>query len=238
MSRLHRGAMKSITDEIVSGKLPAGAMLQREVDLAEQFEISRGVARETIRALEERGLVSVRHGRGATVNASEHWDIFDPDVLLAVLATEGGRQTLHDYLECRRILEVAAVGVAARRATDEQKQSIRSAFEQMEAEAALPPSAIVERRFHEADVSFHQAVMAATGNQALGTIAERIHSALVIARFESARPDYRLSRAIPEHRRIMDAIIANDAGEATAAMNAHLDTVASYLSERIPPTRV
>ena len=119
MSRLHRDAMKQLTNDIVSGRLAPGDMLQREVDLADEMGISRGVARETIRALEERGLVSVRHGRGATVRSSEHWNTFDPDVLVAVLATSGGRRMLTDYLDCRRILEVAAAGWR-RRAGDER----------------------------------------------------------------------------------------------------------------------
>jgi len=41
--------------------------------------VSRGVARECIRAMEERGLISVKHGKGATVNGSELWNMFDPE---------------------------------------------------------------------------------------------------------------------------------------------------------------
>ena len=37
-------------------------MLPREVDLAAEFGVSRGVARECIRAMEERGLVLAFHG--------------------------------------------------------------------------------------------------------------------------------------------------------------------------------
>jgi DNA-binding FadR family transcriptional regulator len=231
VSRLHRDAMKQLTDDIVAGRLAPGEMLQREVDLAGDLGISRGVARETIRALEERGLVTVRHGRGATVRGREHWNIFDPDVLVAVLATEAGRQTLTDYLDCRRILEVAAAGLAAERATPAQVAAVAAAFHHMEDAAALPPSDASERRFHEADLSFHQAVTAATGNQALAVLTERIHSALLIARYPLARPDYRQTRGLPEHRRILDAIAAGDPAAARAAMSAHLDTVATYLSE-------
>ena len=101
----------------------------------------------------------------------------------------------------------------------------------MEEAAGLPASDASERRFHEADLGFHQAVMAATGNQALGVLTERIHSALLIARYPLARPDYRQTRGLPEHRRILDAIAARDPVAARAAMSAHLDTVASYLSE-------
>jgi GntR family transcriptional repressor for pyruvate dehydrogenase complex len=231
MSRLHRDAMKSLTNQIVSGALEPGAMLQREVDLAEQFQISRGVARETIRALEERGLVSVRHGRGATVNEPEQWDTFDPDVLAAMLATEHGTRTLRDFVECRRILEVAAVGIAAERATAAQVKALRVALRNMELATALAGSDATERLFHEADIAFHQAVMAATDNRALGVLTERIHSALLVARYPLARPEYRVTRALPEHRRILDAIVAHDPDAARQAMNAHLDTVASYLNE-------
>jgi DNA-binding FadR family transcriptional regulator len=85
MARKHRDVMRVLTSEIVAGARLAGEMLPREVDLAEEFDVSRGVARETIRAMEERGLISVKHGKGATVNGPQAWDVFDPDVLAATL---------------------------------------------------------------------------------------------------------------------------------------------------------
>jgi DNA-binding FadR family transcriptional regulator len=231
VSRLHRDAMKSLTDDIVSGRLLSGTMLQREVDLADEFSISRGVARETIRALEERGLVKVRHGRGATVNPREDWDILDNDVLVAIVATEGARSALREYLDCRRILEVAAVGIAAERGTKAQVAAIRAAFARME-EATDEPAPDSERRFHEADLSFHQAVIAATGNRALGVLLGRIQSALLIVRDPLARPEYRRTRALPQHRRILEAIEAKDPAAAQQAMNAHFDTTVSYLPSK------
>ena len=110
--------MRILIADIVSGVRPAGEMLPREVDLAEEFEVSRGVARETIRAMEERGLISVKHGKGATVNEPDEWDVFDPDVLAATLDSERGSEVLAEYLECRRILKVEAAGMAAERADD------------------------------------------------------------------------------------------------------------------------
>ena len=185
-------------------------MLPREVDLAEEFDVSRGVARETIRAMEERGLIAVKHGKGATVNAAEHWDVFDPDVLAATLQTERGSEVLAEYLECRRILEVEAAGIAAQRATSKDLGRLEKALERMEETAARPTSQAVEARFHEADIAFHQALIAATGNRALGGLVERIHSALLLARFPLARPQYREERAMPEHRRLLAAVVAGD----------------------------
>jgi DNA-binding FadR family transcriptional regulator len=231
MARKHREVMGILIADIVSGARAAGEMLPREVDLAEEFDVSRGVARETIRAMEERGLIAVKHGKGATVNPPEHWDVFDPDVLAATLQTERGSEVLAEYLECRRILEVEAAGIAAERATRKDLGRLEKALARMEETAARPPGQAVEERFHEADIAFHQALIAATGNRALGGLVERIHSALLLARFPLARPQYREERALPEHRRLLAAVASGDPAEARQAMSDHLATIAGYLEE-------
>ena len=231
MARKHRDVMRILIADIVSGVRPAGDMLPREVDLAAEFDVSRGVARETIRAMEERRLISVKHGKGATINEADDWDVFDPDVLAATLDSERGSEVLAEYLECRRILEVEAAGLAAERAAKRDVANLTAAMHRMEEATARPPSQAAEERFHEADIAFHQALIAATGNRALGGLVERIHSALLLARFPLARPDYREEIALPEHRRILAAVTAGDPSEARKAMSDHLDTIAGYLGE-------
>jgi GntR family transcriptional repressor for pyruvate dehydrogenase complex len=230
MTRLHRDVMRLLIDDIVAGRRETGEMLPREVDLAAEFSVSRGVARETIRAMEERGLISVKHGKGATVSGPESWNVFDPDVLVALLDSERGSEVLGQYLECRRILEVEAAGLAAERVAKKQLKGVETAYAAMETAAATtgPQS---EQLFHEADVAFHQALIAATGNQALGVLADRIHSALVLARFPLARPEYREERALPEHLRILEALRDGDPVAARLAMSEHLDTIGTYLRE-------
>jgi DNA-binding FadR family transcriptional regulator len=236
MTRLHRDVMRLLIEDIVSERRETGEMLPREVDLAAEYSVSRGVARETIRAMEERGLIVVKHGKGATVTGSESWNVFDPDVLVALLDSDRGSAVLAQYLECRRILEVEAAGLAAERVTKQQLKAVEAAFAAME-EAAAASSPQGEQRFHEADVAFHQALIAATGNQALGVLADRIHSALVVARFPLARPEYREERALPEHRRILEALRDKDPDAARAAMSEHLDTIGTYLREHTERTK-
>jgi DNA-binding FadR family transcriptional regulator len=229
MARLHRDVMKLLITDIVSGTRPAGQMLPREVDLSAQFDVSRGVARETIRALEERGLVSVKHGKGATVNGAEAWDVFDPDVLAAILESERGGQVLGDYLECRRLLEVQAAGLAAERASEADVARLAEAFARIEEATRRPPSQAAEKLFHEADVAFHQELINATGNRALAQLVGQLHSALILARYPLARPQYREERALPEHHRILTAVASHDPDQARQAMSEHLSTIAAYL---------
>ncbi len=226
--------MRVLTGDIVSGALPAGSALPREADLAAQFGVSRGVARESIRSLEERGLVSVKHGRGATVNEEERWDVFDPDVLASLLDSVQGTAILSEYLECRRILEIEAAGLAAQRATEQHLAAMSDAFARMSASAARTgANPAAEELFHEADIAFHRAMIAATGNRALGNMTEPVHRALAAARRPLARPEHRADRGLPEHQRILSAIAAGDELGARAAMEDHLRTVEGYLEEYI-----
>jgi GntR family transcriptional repressor for pyruvate dehydrogenase complex len=232
MSRLHRTLLEVLVADIVGGRLPEGSRLPREIELAERFGVSRGVAREGLRSLEERGLVTVKHGSGATVRPAGDWVMFNPDVIAAVLAGENGAQLLGDYLECRRLLEIEAAGLAAQRATRTHLIALSEALERMTAaavETGAGPSA--EDRFHDADVAFHRAVIRATGNRALGRMTEPVHRALAAARRPLARPEHRLERSLPEHRRILAAIADGDPAAARTAMRDHLFTVERYLSE-------
>ena len=217
--------------DIVSGNLPPGSMLPRELELVEQFGTSRGVVRECIRGLEERGLVRVKHGAGATVLARSYWDVFDSDVVGALLDSPEGTSMLADFVECRRLLEVEAAGLAAQRGTEVDMEHIRQTLDHMEemAERAARNTA-AEDMYHESDIQFHRAVFEAAHNQALLRMAEPLHHNL-IARRVLARPQRRFDRGLPEHRRICSAVMARNSGEARAAMLDHLVTVEGYLHE-------
>lgn len=225
--------MRILIGDIVSGQIRAGDWLPRETDIAERHGISRGVSREVIRGLEERGLVTVRHGRGAQVSPPTRWDMFDVDVLAAHLAAPQRGEVLREYLECRRLLEIEASGMAADRAQPEDLDRIDAALEQLREAAGKPPGVATEAHFHEADLAFHRSIIDATGNAALSGLVERIHAALFTARYPLARPAYRLERAMPEHERIAEAIRSGSPEAARTAMRAHLDTIASYLDEEL-----
>jgi GntR family transcriptional repressor for pyruvate dehydrogenase complex len=229
--RLHREAMLQYVADIVDGRLSPGDALPREVAVAERFGISRGIARECLRALEERGLATVKHGRATTVNPREDWDLFDPDVIAASLAGTAAVELLTEYLECRRIVEIDAAGLAAERATPETVALLAERLGDIEAALSVKPARDQEAAFHTADVAFHTALVEATGNLALLALVRRVDAALLAARYPLARPAYRRTRALPEHQAILDAVRAGDGEAARAAMRAHLETVEGYLQE-------
>lgn len=229
--RLHRQLVAILVEAILSGEYAPGEVLPREVDLVETYGVSRGVVREAIRGLEERNLVTVRHGHGGIVREQRDWDILGVDILPTLLKGSASVDVLREVLEARRILEVEAAVLAASRATPVEIDRIRSALASME-ELATGPAPVSERdAFLEADLAFHETVIEATGNRALQRIIAPIHHALLEARRPLARPEYRATRAVPEHTAVLWAIEAHDGSAARAAMLTVFSTVSDYLSE-------
>src|SRR3954447_13140256 len=107
--------MELLLGRIAAGTYPAGAMLPKEVQLAAELDVSRGVVRECIRALEERGVLRVRHGRGATVLPARAWNVLDPSVFAAVHDAPGGRRLVAEAAEARSIVLGQAAALAAER---------------------------------------------------------------------------------------------------------------------------
>jgi DNA-binding FadR family transcriptional regulator len=224
--------MRVLIGEIAAGTYGEGDLLPKPSEISGRFDVSHGVVRECLRGLEERRLVEVRHGHGAIVRGEDDWDRFDADVLAALLGGPRAAEVLGQYLECRRILEVEASGLAAERAAPAALEALSEAFDRMRltAEGARNNPA-GEQLYHDADVAFHRAVVRAAGNPVLGRMTEPIHRALAATFGALARPRMRFERGLPEHERILAAIRAREPERAREAMRAHLLTVEGYLQE-------
>ena len=228
--RLHLQLMNVLLIDIADGVVAPGERLPSESELAAHFGFSRGVAREAIRALEERSIVAVRHGRGATVLDPRSWNLLDEYVVGALLQTSASVEILREFLECRRVLEVEAAGLAALRASERDLNELAAIYARMAASAdRATRSGAAEDAYHEADMRFHQAIFDATGNRVLCRTLEPIQRALIAVRKRLADPATRIHTTLPEHQRILKAIVDRDPDEARAAMEAHLSTIGALI---------
>jgi DNA-binding FadR family transcriptional regulator len=125
VTRLHRDAVEELLASIVSGQYAPGALLPKETSLVDEFNISRGTVREALRALEERGVVRVTHGRGARVQPAEEWNVLDPAVAAAIVGGRNRRAFLGEVRGYRLILESEAAALAAERASKAQRAELR-----------------------------------------------------------------------------------------------------------------
>jgi DNA-binding FadR family transcriptional regulator len=232
-ARLHRQLTHRLLGDLASGKYGPGERLPSELELARQLGVSRGVVRELLRSLEDRGALTIRPGRGARAEPISNWNVLDAEVLAALMPTPASIPVLTHYLECRRILETEAAALAADRASSKELSSMADAFSQMsELAVSSQTDADDERSFHEADIAFHGAIFRASGNQVLPRVVEPIQRAMATLRPRLAlHPEHRLRNTLPEHKAILAAIADRDPARARAAMSDHLSTVEGYLHE-------
>jgi DNA-binding FadR family transcriptional regulator len=223
MSRLHREKLGVLLRDVLDDRFPPGTMLPREQDLALDLDVSRGVARECVRALEERGVVSVKHGRGTTVRPVAEWNLLDPDVLAALLLGSREGWVLEQLLECRRLLEPQAAADAAAAGSPDGLEAVREAAERLGTTADG-----TRRREGPARLAadFHRAVVLASGNRVMAAMLAPAHAAIELMGDGVAGRD----GAREERERIARVIERGQARAARTAVLAHLDAEMAALA--------
>jgi len=188
----------AIRDRITSGSLPRGARVHQE-DLAAELGVSRTPVREALRRLAAEGLVEMRTNRGARVA--------DID--------QGGMRGAY---EARLVVEPGAARLAARRRLPESLARMRAAV------AAQRRSLRSVERSFEASREFHLALVAASGNDHLLQLVERLWVARIGGTIyeRQVETQERMVLDVREHEQILEAIEAGDARRAESLTRRHL----------------
>ncbi len=200
----------TLQEEILG--LSAGQKMPTEAELAERFDVSRTVIREAARLLVQRGLVTVRPGRGMTVAVMDGSLIAEQYGLLLRLS-EGQFEQL---LELRLVLEVEMAALAAARHHDEHVAAMREVNDRLA--AADPQSA----EFLDADLEFHELIARASGNPFFPLVIQPINGFLRDVYSGGAGYPTESTHTVAEHREIADAIAAGDPTRAKFAAENHL----------------
>ena len=202
---LHDDVVEKLGRSIVSGAFLEGANLPNEADLAGNLGVSRNVLREAVKVLVAKGMLDVRPKTGTTVRMKEHWHMLDPEVLAWEAAGDLHLPYAFNFTEFRLILEPKASFLAAKRATDQEIQTIRDCCDALEACVGHLD------RMPDADIAFHQSIHRASHNallQHLGVLTAAIMRVQVT--YTASRPgDF--ERGLPLHRELTEAITARNA---------------------------
>ena len=202
--------------EIMSGVYPPGTRLPQESDILLRFGISRTVLREALKTLTAKGLITAKSRVGTKVLDAAHWNLFDADVLAWRVAQGFDEKLSTDLAEIRIAIEPRAAALAARHADMAAIAHLRHCI------AAMRAATESRRQFAEADLEFHRAIGAASGNMLMRALSAVIETALLES-FTVSAPDRDLAEleaVVARHEKIVDAIEARDPEAASAAMSA------------------
>ncbi|ENK6267315.1 D-galactonate utilization transcriptional regulator DgoR [Klebsiella variicola] len=211
--------MVTLGRQIVSGKYLPGAALPAEADLCEEFVTSRNIIREVFRSLEAKRLIEMKRYRGAFVAPRSQWNFLDSDVLQWALEQDEDPGLIAAMSEVRNLVEPAIARWAAERATSSDLVQIEAALNDMIANNQQRDA------FNEADIRYHEAVLASVHNPVLQQLSVAI-SSLQRAIFERTwmGDEANMPQTLQEHKALFDAIRHQDSN---AAEQAALTMIAS-----------
>ncbi|MDC4503645.1 FadR family transcriptional regulator [Acinetobacter baumannii] len=202
--------------KIVSGEISENEKLPSEVDLCEEYKVSRPVFREAIRVLNAKGLTYSRPKIGTVVRPKEEWHLLDPDVLFWLIQTTPEHEFFKTLSTVRRVLEPELAYIAASTANEDDIERIKQAYEGME-------KATTVEEFIEPDIQFHLAIAKATHNDLLAYMSKMLVLPLQQSiQVTSLRPNLQ-GHSLPRHKAILTAIENKDPLSARHASLVQLD---------------
>jgi DNA-binding FadR family transcriptional regulator len=202
---------------ILSGRYAIGSSLPPEPNLGEELGVSRTVIREAVKSLAAKGIVSTGPKVGTRVLPEDRWNWFDPDVILWQSRVGLTPEFLRDLQEMRRIVEPAAIRLAATRATETNIANAEAAYEGMRKAVEQGGDYLTH------DLKFHQALLLASGNRMMVQMSKAL-SALLRTSFEiSTKIKDGPKGSLPLHRAVLDAVIARNPSRAEKAILALID---------------
>jgi len=198
-----------LTRRLLSGDLRPGDRL-REVELAEHYGVGRYTLRAAFDGLVRRGLLQRERGRGVTV---------------AVLRSED----FAEICEARMALEaLAARMLAARRVVPAAAQDALDQLDRLPADADW-------RLVADADLGFHRALIAATGNRRLQRMHADLEVEILLGMVQLGAGYATVPELAEEHRALLAAIAAGRPAAAERAARAHLGDAAAWFAEGATP---
>ena len=209
---IHGHSLDVLGLAILSGRFPVGASLPPEPLLCDELGVSRTVVREAIKSLVAKGLLSTGPKVGTRVMPDAHWNWFDPDVVTWQARCGLTPEFLKDLQELRRVVEPAAVRLAAERATPQDIAQIEAAYAGMQQAVEEGGDYVTH------DLRFHQGLLQASHNRMLVQMSKAL-DALLRTSFElSTRIKDGAKTSLPLHRAVLNAVIARQPAKAERAI--------------------
>lgn len=208
-------AQTRLRDMILAGELAAGTD-HLESELAERLEMSRTPVREACVLLQGRGLLEVRPRKGVRilpVSPADMEEIYD---VLTELET----------LAARKAAEAGLPEGAL--------EPLTRALDDMETALAADDRAA----WADADQRFHHELVRLGGNRRAMDIVEMMSDQVARARQTTLYMRPAPDRSNADHRAVLDAIRAGDAGRAAARHRAHRQYAKAMLIELLKTHRL
>ncbi|MEU2679426.1 FCD domain-containing protein [Streptomyces sp. NPDC007107] len=214
---LHGQVLSRIGESLAAEEIRAGEVLRLE-DLQDRYGVSRTVAREAVRVLESKRVVTSRPRVGITVRPMDEWNLYDPQVIRWRLASPSRSSQLRELAELRAAVEPSAAALAAAGASPETRASLVGLAQAM---AGVAEDDI--QGFIAADLAFHRGLLSASGNGMFAQLSEVTEELLVARRDLPLMPDHVDADAVQRHVEVATAIAEGRQADAARCVRVIVD---------------
>lgn len=225
-TKVYEQVIDQIKEMIAEGTLKKGDRLPSERSLVEQLQVSRASIREALRALEVIGLVECKQGEGNYIKTGFEDNLLEP--LSIMYRLEGSSP--NEIWELRKIMEVEAVGLAAKRANDIQLEELRELLQSFDDNEDETFNA-------EIDKQFHYKLAECSGNiliyNILKTVSVLVEDFIKGARTKILKEKENKKVLFKQHKAIFLAVEKHSSIDARKAMREHLDYAMEYMEKSI-----
>jgi GntR family transcriptional repressor for pyruvate dehydrogenase complex len=209
----------ALTAAILAGEMQPEERLPSERALCEQFMVSRSVVREAVRSLVAKGLVAVQPRTGHVVKMPGAAHVAES---LKLYVQRGGID-VEKVTDVRGVIEVEIAARAAAGASEADLQTLRQA-------ASLMNDATTAEAAAVADVEFHRAIAAATGNEFFEMLLDSLRGVLLELQMPSLGEPETRKYVQGAHAAILARIESHDVEGVRVAMRDHLREAALRLA--------
>ncbi|MDP3247659.1 MAG: FadR/GntR family transcriptional regulator [Polaromonas sp.] len=231
IKNVHGNTVDHLGEAIVAGRYAVGASIPPEPVLCQELGVSRTVVREAVKSLIAKGLMTTGPKVGTRVLSEDHWNWFDPDVIIWQSKAGLTPEFLRDLQDLRRVVEPAAMRLAAERATVQDIAEVEAAYAGMKHAVEHGGDYVTH------DLRFHQGLLRASRNRMLVQMSKAL-GALLRTSFEiSTRRKDGPVQSLPLHRAVLDAVIAHQPDEAEIAIRVLIDGAKEDIEEVLASRR-
>lgn len=220
--------------DIAAGRVPVGTSFTLQ-DLSDRFDISRTVAREVMRALEQRHVVTSSRRVGLTVLPERAWAAFDDKVISWRLRSQRThREQLRSLTELRIAIEpMAAFLLASSAERHNHAEHLTKLAARLRELGENGQGNSVE--FLQVDIDFHSVILENCGNKMFAALAPTM-AMVMIGRTElGLQPRYPAAIALTLHEELAAAIAEGNSHGAEAAAQELLKEVRDAVSNDNAP---
>ncbi|MBN1847548.1 MAG: FadR family transcriptional regulator [Deltaproteobacteria bacterium] len=210
--RVSERVLDQLKEAILLGEFKSGEKLPSERELISEFQVSRGVIREALRALEMTGFIMTRQGPsgGSFVTDLSFNNLSNAFLDLFM----SNKLSLPELVHFRNYIELEVARLAALNATDADKKRLLDA-QDLEFKPFQNNSERIDRM-----QKVHLILAEVCGNHFFEAISKSLIR-MVKEIVEAVEPDHEKMHMPGEHREIIHAVIEGDAEAAVTAMKNH-----------------